>query len=551
MQLPARFGKYELEKFLGGGMSQVYRATDTVLHRPVAVKILTDQGCRDEDTKKRFLAEARMSAAFRHDNVITIHDFGEIDGRPFIVMEFLTGEDLRSAMDKQHTGDLKKKLDIAIQASRALAYVHTKNIIHRDIKPENLHIDETGRVRLMDFGIAKAQNLSLTKEGFALGTPYYMAPEQVLGKPVTSASDVYAFGVVLYEMLTGLKPVSGETVESLFYLILNQKVDLAPLEQLGAPQALVQFVARATSKKPEERPQNFEAVIEELERILASLSPKPQPAPAAVAATPGKPDKSVLPYAAVAGVLVVTAAVLGYMFLGPKKPDRKTDTPVTQEPAKQALPEHLASEAGEMVLVPEGKFLSGAENAEKTLPAFYIDRTEVSNAAWNKHQPQPTGPASLPVVGVTYQQAEEFCTWAGKRLPTFDEWEKAARGPTGTIYPWGNMPDSGRAAVKGNPAGEKLQSVTAFANGATPSGVLHLAGNVWEWVRDEAHKPGAERLQQFAKAGFKVDGPWATLRGGSFRYDIDSAKSYEFMTWPAAMAGEDIGFRCASDPVRK
>ncbi|MBI4905257.1 MAG: protein kinase [Acidobacteria bacterium] len=547
MQLPARFGKYELEKFLGGGMSQVYRAKDTVLHRTVAVKILTDQGCRDEDAKKRFLAEAQMSAGFRHDNVITIHDFGEIEGHPFIVMEFLTGEDLRTAMDEQHTGDLKHRLGLSLQAARALAYVHTKNIIHRDIKPENLHVDENGRVRLMDFGIAKGHNLSLTKEGFALGTPYYMSPEQVTGKQVTCASDVYAFGIVLYELLTGLKPVAGETFESLFYQILHKQLDLAPLEQMGAPPALVKLIARYTAKQAEERPQSFDAVIPELERVIAGLEPKP--APVGVAATPAA-SKSILPYAAVAGALVVTAAVLAFVFLPSRKGEKKADIPVTKDIVKPVLPERLTSDFGEMVLVPEGKFLSGADNAEKTLPAFYLDRTEVSNGSWNKFRPEPTGKPNLPVVGVSFQDAADFCAYARKRLPRFDEWEKAARGPTGAIYPWGNEPDATRAAVQGNASAAGLQPVESLPNGATRGGALNLAGNVWEWVRDEGRKPNEMRVKQFAAFGFTAADAWTAVRGGSFLFDVDAAKSYEFMTVPAGFKDKDIGFRCAADPVK-
>src|SRR5205807_9539350 len=133
MELPARIGKYELEEFLGGGMSHVYRARDTLIGRTVAVKILTEQGCADEGVKDRFLAEARMAGSLTHDNVLGIYDFGEDDQRrPFMVMEFLRGEDLRHALRNQNTGDLRNKLKIAAQVARALGYVHTQKIIHRD-----------------------------------------------------------------------------------------------------------------------------------------------------------------------------------------------------------------------------------------------------------------------------------------------------------------------------------------------------------------------------------------------------------------------------------
>src|ERR1051325_3894534 len=141
MELPARIGKYELEEFLGGGMSHVYRARDTVIGRTVAVKILTDEGCQDAEAKARFLAEARMAGNIVHDNVLRIYDFGEDEHqRPYMVMEFLIGEDLRHAIKNGHTGDLKSKIRIALQVAHALQYVHAQKIIHRDVKPENVHI---------------------------------------------------------------------------------------------------------------------------------------------------------------------------------------------------------------------------------------------------------------------------------------------------------------------------------------------------------------------------------------------------------------------------
>ncbi len=295
-----RVGKYELEEFLGGGMSHVYRAKDSVLGRRVAVKILTETGVKDAETKARFLLEARTASNISHENIINVFDFGEDEGRPFIVMEFLEGESLRDAIKQGHLGDFPSRVDLLIHVGRAIDYIHTRKIIHRDIKPENINIDPTGKVKLMDFGIAKSEGVALTRAGFTLGTPYYMAPEQVMGQPVTPQTDIYAFGVLLFEVLTGLKPIAGGSVEKIFNQILSQPIDLAPLVQF--PPRIANLVERCTAKQAAQRPDSLAAVVEELERILDPARPaadrrRPQKAaiPAGPKPKPPREDSSVIP----------------------------------------------------------------------------------------------------------------------------------------------------------------------------------------------------------------------------------------------------------------
>ena len=175
----------------------------------------------DPEAKQRFLQEARVASSIRHENIVGVYDFGEDQGRPFIVMEFVEGESLRDAIRLHHLGDLRSRLKIALAIARAVDHIHTRKIIHRDLKPDNIHVDSQGKALLMDFGIAKTEGVQLTRVGFTLGTPYYMPPEQVLGKPLTPQADVYAFGILLYELLTGVRPVKDGSVDQIFQAILS------------------------------------------------------------------------------------------------------------------------------------------------------------------------------------------------------------------------------------------------------------------------------------------------------------------------------------------
>lgn len=265
MRLPARIGKYELLEFLGGRTAEVYRARDVNLGRIVAVKILSDLGLTDPEANARFLAEARLTGNLGHPNITSYYDYGEVDGRPYLVMEYVAGRSLGESLREGTLGDLDARLEIARQIAAALAFVHSKGIIHRDVKPDNVRIDSSGQVKLTDFGIAKSDDLSLTGAGFTVGTPYYMAPEQIRGHKPTPLIDVYAFGVLLYELITGTRPFTGATVDEIFDRILHQPLDLEPLSQ--APCELRQLISSATDKDAAKRPQSFEIILNRLEAI--------------------------------------------------------------------------------------------------------------------------------------------------------------------------------------------------------------------------------------------------------------------------------------------
>jgi formylglycine-generating enzyme required for sulfatase activity/predicted Ser/Thr protein kinase len=568
--LPARIGKYELEEFLGGGMSHVYRARDTLIGGTVAVKILGEAANKDPDARARFLREARMARNVSHENIIAIYDFGEEQGRPYMVMEFLRGETLRTAIEQGRTGELPQRLRIAIQIARAMECIHAQGIIHRDVKPDNIHLNPEGKVKLMDFGIAKTEDLSITRAGFTLGTPHYMAPEQVMGQKLTPLVDIYAFGILLFELLTGVKPIKADTVERIFFEILRKPLDLSPMRLLGIPAPLCDLVARCTAKAPAERAQSFTAVRQELERILEQIESRGRPK-AGVKAAPraakrvegarreaaGTARKLAAAFAAVpkrtrllaaGGVLVIALVAVG-LALWPSRP--------RPAPQAKALPPVLATPTGEMVLVPAGEFLFGPEKQKAFTGAFYVDRTEVSYRAYAQfcrakglRLPPGYSEARLnyPVADITVEEARQYAAWANKRLPTPAEWEKAARGTDGRTYPWGEQADPERANVSDNRSlmVHAAMPVDSFKTGASPWGALNMTGNVAEFV-EQRLTPSPELLARFAKlleppAG--AEEPWVATRGGSWLSKLAEAALPLAGGMPARWRDPSVGFRC-------
>jgi len=562
MELPARIGKYELQEYLGGGMSGVYRAVDTLIGRTVAVKILTDQGCQDADTKARFLAEARMAGNITHDNILSIYDFGVDDQhRPFMVMEFLRGQDLRKAIKEGTTGDVQSRLRIALQTARALRYIHTQRIIHRDVKPENIHITPEGVVKLMDFGIAKTEGLQMTRAGLVLGTPYYMAPEQIRGHDIDQCVDIYAFGILLFELMTGKRPIEGEVVERIFYSILNEPLNLDPLRMTDTPASICDLVARCTAKNPGERPQDFAEVSAIIEQTLADRRAPTNVLAAPTQTTtvfqhPGRPQWQKILVIAVPVLLLIALGIVGKIVLFPgTKPLPPTEV---IQPAAAKLPKFLDTSTGRMILIPSGNFYLGADKQEISTLAYYIDETEVSNARYQEFcdatgHTLPAGfddkHPDFPVVNVSFLDAREFAKWAEKRLPTPQEWEKAARGSEGRIFPWGDQPDPRRANV--GSAG--LLPVNSLPEGASPYGVLNMLGNVWEWVND-VKTPDDLAVRGFRKntklKNVTGDEPWFSIRGLSFEAEksVMERGLTDSATVPARAKLPGLGLRCVKDP---
>jgi eukaryotic-like serine/threonine-protein kinase len=251
---PERIGRYEVIERVGrGGMGVLFRGRDPVLEREVAIKVMSGDFSSDDAARARFFREARAAARLQHRNIVTIYEFAEDHGTPYIAMEFLRGRSLASRLQNDPPLTLVQKLDVVTQLCTGLHYAHEQGIVHRDVKPGNIWLMEDGTVKLLDFGIAKVAASTVTHAGSVLGSAAYMAPEQVAGREIDGRADVFAAGVVLYELLARRKPFEGEAPTAVMMKIINDEPP--PLRQFAPdiPAALVNAVNRALQKDPDRR----------------------------------------------------------------------------------------------------------------------------------------------------------------------------------------------------------------------------------------------------------------------------------------------------------
>ncbi|HKJ69701.1 MAG TPA: protein kinase, partial [bacterium] len=253
-----------VEKLGGGGMGMVYKARDTRLDRNVALKFLPTQLTRDPEAKERLIHEARAASSLDHPNICTIHEINETeDGQLFICMAHYEGETLEALMEQQHLR-IEEAVDIAIQVGQGLAKAHQQGIIHRDIKPANVIVTREGVAKIVDFGLAKMADIPITRKAGIVGTAAYMAPEQISGEHVDHRADIWALGVMFYEMLTGQVPFQGAYEQAVMYAIINTTPE--PMSELRSevPDTLGQIVRKALHKNPPERFQDMEDMLNEL-----------------------------------------------------------------------------------------------------------------------------------------------------------------------------------------------------------------------------------------------------------------------------------------------
>jgi len=594
------FGKYLLRRELGrGAHGVVWEAHDSVLGRSVALKLLRPRPDLPPSEvavhEQRFLREARTLAGLpKHPHVVDVYDAGVIDGQWFLAMEYVPGVPL----DRWAQGvSLRARIALLRDAALAIQHAHESGVLHRDLKPKNIIVDERSRPRITDFGLARNltenDGRSLTASDVVVGTPAYLSPEQVDSRLKRDERvDVYSLGVILYEMLTGKVPFSGSTSAEVLVKASRDPVEkpsqtLRPEGMADVDKTLEAVCLKALARRPQDRTRTAQAFADALTRWL---DPAARP-PAVRKGFVGKALGLALLAAAGFG-----AAIAWNAFDWAKDTPGPSPAPALPGLAPLGRNAHGCDEyrnlkdGSIMVAIPEGEFWMGsADGPEEERPrrrvyvdGFLLDKTEVTveqfrrfveatgyiTEAEEQGWAYVFGPAGLdrqagahwkqpgflqtdahPVTCVTWRDAVAYCNWAGKRLPTEAEWEKGARGTDGRAWPWGPFVEQDRAHVH-KPAAATAP-VGSFPRGASPYGILDMAGNVTEvcsdWFDSQHFKSAALRNPRGPAQGKE-----RVLKGGAWVDEPSKTRSTRrFGAYPADWGLNNAdGFRGARDLVR-
>ncbi|HLK64483.1 MAG TPA: bifunctional serine/threonine-protein kinase/formylglycine-generating enzyme family protein [Bryobacteraceae bacterium] len=521
--------RYQIVKELGrGGMGVVYQANDTLLRREVAVKTLPrpngEPGKEWRDAVQRLIREGRAAACLQHPNIVAIYDILPDLEAPSIIMQFVRGQTL-AEFNTGQPADPAFVVRALKQCALALDHAHSRGVIHRDIKPANIMLDESGCALVMDFGIAKlVDSKSELTEGRFVGTFEYMSPEHMNGQALDGRTDQYSLAVMAYQLLTGCRVFDAQALGTLFSMILLQEPPQASIQNPDLPLAVDPVLARALSKKAGDRYTTCTEFVNELETALqqtakraSTVLPETTAVPIPAFVTGSIPNPGDVQLHALDGQRYVWIAP-GTFQMGSSPGD--SDSYDDEKPAHP-------------VTITKG---------------FWLAQTPVTVGAYRRYaramgkaMPKITGSdESLPIVSVSWQEAVDFCTWAGVRLPTEAEWEYAGRAGT-TAAHYGVL-DSIAWYAKNSEGGAKpvgQKQPNAF-------GLLDMLGNVWEWTADWY---GEKYYQLDAVEDPKgpPEGTMRVLRGGSW----SATPRYVRVSFRNWLEPEDrsfgLGFRCAAD----
>ena len=549
--LSARLGAalgdgYAVERPLGeGGFAVVFLVRDLALKRSLAVKVLAPDVVTSKSTLERFRREAETVAQLSHPNIVPLHFIGQQDDLLYIAMQCVDGGSIGDRLETEKALPVEDVVRIIGEVASALAHAHKRGVIHRDIKPANVLVDtESGRCLVTDFGIARsADSATLTATGMVLGTPAYLAPEQVMGEPLDGRADIFALGVMAYEMLAGHLPYQAPTPTAAMMKRLAGPPEPIERSRPDVPPEVAAVVAQCLAIDPAERFQSASDVVRALGGSVTSSGAR---STRSVQRAPLRFRSGVVWAAGGVGVLLI-AGVAWW-----KSSATKTQAPTLAPPSAQAA----------LIRIPAGDYVIGSDSGAQVarpghtahLAAFGIERTEVTVRDYAKfvsatHAPTPWSATSLdealPVTRVPWGDAANYCAWKysnGGRLPTEFEWEAAARGLAARAYPYGTHADAASANTKSaNRTGPV--PVGSFPRGATPEGLQDMSGNVWEWTSSPITAyPGARSLPD-SMSQFRV------IRGGAFDTS-DSLATGWWRGYLKATTTPDLlpntGFRCAA-----
>ncbi|HEX6239261.1 MAG TPA: SUMF1/EgtB/PvdO family nonheme iron enzyme [Polyangiales bacterium] len=512
---------YTVDDVVGeGGMGVVYRATDHVRQRRVAIKALHGSLLGDTSIRRRFAREARLSLRWSHPHVVAAYDFIEREELVALVLELVEGPTLEQHLVRWSAGlPLDELRPLFFGLLDAMSEAHGRGIVHRDLKPQNilLSMSETGiHPKVTDFGIAKVlAGTSYTMTGAMLGTCQYMAPEQVkASERLDHRADIYALGVLMYRAVTGRLPFETDNHYEMM-LAHVERTPPPPSQYAHVPAELERLILDCLSKDRQARPQDCKTLRERLERALADVAPA------------------------------------------------RTAQRMSQLPASMR-----EADGNELLRVEGGTFALGPNRRAVFLDTFYLARHPVTNRQFVSFV-QTTGyrpeegaegrflahfrggqcPRELldhPVVFVSWIDAQAYCRWAGRRLPSEAEWEKAARGTDGRRFPWGRDEPGERHANYGKPVGGHTSAVGQHPLGASPYGCEDLAGNVWEWCEDRDNP--RFYLNGPSQNPRNTAGPAAAahvVRGGAYGFDARSLRTYARNAFQPHFRLEYLGFRVA------